>query len=173
MIRWTAVCCLAGAALLAGCHRHGAQSDASAPSIFARPHPKPGLWRTSASTNALPGLGMTGELCLDASNEDDAFSSSGRSLAKDCGPWKFQRVEAGFDLTIVCHLGRRTITTSGVATGDFISSYAADLTTRTDPPAPGLPAEMSSTIRAKWIGPCPPGQKPGQMSMKPGFVSQD
>ncbi|HEY5411932.1 MAG TPA: DUF3617 family protein [Caulobacteraceae bacterium] len=171
-MRWTVVCCLAGAALLAGCGKHqGAQapSGAAAPAptaMFGRPHPKPGLWRTDVTTNMGPGVSMTGELCLDASNEDAAFSSNGHGFSKDCEPIKYQAADGGVGFSTVCHIGKRTVTTSGTATGDFKNAYSVDLSTRMDPPPPGLPAQMSTTIRAKWEGPCPPGQKPGQVSMK-------
>ncbi len=173
-MRWIAVSCLAAGSLLSGCGKHdAAQSDgaapaapASGPSIFSRPHPKPGLWRTSVTTNAGPGVSMTGELCLDATNEEAAFSSSGHGFSKDCDPIRYQGAEGGFGFSTVCHIGRRTVTTSGTATGDFQSNYSVDLTTRMEPAPLGLPAQMSTAIRAKWEGPCPPGHKPGQVSMK-------
>lgn len=181
-MRRTAVCCLAGAALLAGCGRHdAAQADgaapeaapASGPSVFGRPHPRAGLWRTSMTTNVGPGINMTGELCLDASNEESAFSSSGHGFSKDCDPVQYQPVSGGFGFTTVCHTGKRTLTTSGTASGDFRTTYSVDLTTRMDPAPSGLPSQMTTTIRAKWEGPCPPGSKPGQMSMKLAGLGQD
>ncbi len=175
MMRRMIVCCLAGAALLAGCGKHEAQTaskapaaaPAAGPSLFGRPHPKAGLWRTTVTTNAGPGVTMAGELCLDASNQDAAFSSNGKGLSKDCDQVKYQGAPGrGIGFSTVCHIGKRTVTTSGLATGDFKSAYSVDLTTRMDPPPPGLPAQMSTAIRAKWVGPCPAGTKPGQVSMK-------
>ena len=176
MMRRIAVCCLVGATLVAGCGKHEtAQTSAAAPAaapaaglpLLARPHPKAGLWRTTVTTNAGPGVSMTGELCLDASNEDAAFSSTGRGVSKDCEPFKYQGAPGGgFGFSTVCHVGKRTVTTSGVATGDFKNAYSVDLATRMEPAPPGLPAQMSTAIRAKWVGPCPAGTKPGQVSMK-------
>lgn len=173
MMRWIAVSSIAAAAVLSGCAKHdGAGSaveaiaPAGGPSIFSRPHPKAGLWRTSLTTNIGPGVNMTGELCLDASNEEAAFSSNGHGFSKDCDPVKYQAADGGFGFSTVCHVGKRTVITRGVATGDFQSNYAVDLTTRTDPRPPGMPAQMSTAIHAKWEGPCPPGSKPGQVSMK-------
>ncbi len=174
MMRRIVACCLA-AATLTGCGKHdGAQTTAAgaaaapaaAPSMFSRPHPKAGLWRSSVTTNAGPGVTMTGEMCLDASNEDAAFSSDGKAVSKDCDPVKYQAASGGVSFTTVCHMGKRTVTSSGVATGDFKNDYAVNLTTRMDPAPEGLPAQMTTSIRAKWIGPCPAGTKPGQVSMK-------
>ncbi len=180
-MRRIAVCCLAGVALLAGCGKHEAAQAPPAPAagaglgpaaLLGRPHPKPGLWRTTMTTNMGPGLSMTGEICLDASNEDAAFSSNGRGFNKDCAPIQYQGAPGGFGFTTVCHIGKRTITTSGTASGDFRDAYSVDLTTQMDPPPPGLPAQMSTAIRAKWEGPCQPGQKPGQVSMKLSGIGQ-
>ena len=174
MMRRIVACCLAATAL-AGCGKHDAAqttsaapaaAPAAAPSLFNRPHPKPGLWRSTVTTNAGPGVTMTGELCMDASNEDAAFSSDGKAVSKECDPVKYQPAAGGLSFTTVCHMGKRTVTSTGVASGDFKNSYSVDLTTRVDPAPEGMPAQMTTAIRAKWVGLCPPGTKPGQSSMK-------
>jgi hypothetical protein len=181
-MRWIAVCALAGSAMLIGCSKHDAASGsapAAAPAqtpgaaaLLGRPHPKAGLWRTTVNTNAGPGVSMTGELCLDASNEDAAFSSNGKGFNKDCEPVKYDTASGHFGFSTVCHMGNRTVTTSGVASGDFKTSYSVDLTTRMDPAPPGLPDQLHTTIQAKWEGPCPAGVKPGQVSMKLAGLGQ-
>ena len=70
---------------------------------------------------------------------------------------KYQATGGGLGFTTVCHIGRRTVTSSGVATGDFKNSYSVDVTTRMDPPPPGLPRSPSATQI-----PSPPG--PGSKS---------
>ena len=167
---------LAAPALLSGCAKHDAATSGSQDgaavsgpgpaALLERPHPKPGLWRTTVTTNAGPGVSMTGELCLDASNEDMAFSSNGRGFSKDCDPVKYQAADGGFGFTTVCHIGRRTVTTAGTATGDFRNDYSVNVATQMDPAPLGFPAKMSTVIHAKWEGPCPAGTKPGQVSMK-------
>ena len=171
-MRPIAICCLAGMALIAGCAKHetsqaGGQTPATAslPSVLGRPHPKPGLWRTTISTNAGPGVSMTGEICLDASNEDLALNG-GRSKPKDCDPVHYEPAVDGYGFNIVCHIGKRTVTTDGRASGDFKTAYAVTLSTRMEPAPAGLPSQVHSTIKANWEGPCPRGAKPGAMSMK-------
>jgi len=61
-------------------------------------------------------------------------------------------------------MGSRTINSRGVATGDFSSAYAVDVTTTMDPPLPGNLTSTRSRIESHWIGPCKPGQAPGQMT---------
>ncbi len=173
-MRRIAICLLAASALVAGCTKHPeAQGpSASAPSapgpmaLMGRPHPKLGLWRTTISTSVGPGFSLAGELCLDASNEDRAFSGNGRGFGKDCEPMTYKAAAGGYGFTAVCRIGRRTVTTTGLASGDFKSDYSVDLTTSMDPAPSGMPAQLHSQIRAKWEGPCPPGSKPGQVSMR-------
>ena len=174
-MRWIIIGLIAGSALVAGCSKQGgttssapaaapAAAPASAPgpaAFLGRPHPKAGLWRTTINTNIGPGVSMTGQLCLDASNEDAAFSTTGRGVGKECDPVKYQSAAGGFGFTTVCHLGRRTVTTTGVASGDFNTNYSMDITTHSEPSAPGAPNQIHTSIQAKWEGPCPAGTKPG------------
>jgi hypothetical protein len=181
-MRVAAACLLAASALISGCGRHDSAqvsaggaaqpTEAATPVLTSRPHPKAGLWRTSMSTNAGPGITMTGELCVDSSTEDSAFSANGRSISKDCEPTQFAPSDGGFAFTAVCHAKGRTITTKGLATGDFRTSYALDVSTQIDPSPAGLPPEMHTKMQATWLGPCKPGQKPGQASMRFGGFGQ-
>ncbi len=180
-MRAFAVACLIGGSLISGCDKHQA-GQGQAPSaagggvaspigLPARPHLKAGLWRTSMTTRAGPGVTMTGELCLDAGTEDSAFGARPRSV-KNCDPVRFDLGPGGYTFSSTCHFGGRTIVTKGVASGDFRTTYAMDMTTRMTPAPPGLPPEMHSRVEATWAGPCRPDQKPGQASMKFGGLGR-
>ncbi len=136
--------------------------------LFSKPHPKAGLWETTMSTSAGPGMRMSGEMCLDAQTEQAAFATAPQSsTSRDCSPPTFGPGPAGgmvFDAT--CRTKGRTVTTHGVATGDFSSAYTLDITTKMDPPPPGMDGGARIQIQAKWLGPCKPGQKPGHVSMR-------
>ena len=174
--RWLAWGPVLGLGLLAGCSRaehKPAQPAGAAPpphaaglGAFVRPRPKAGLWKTSLATDAGPGVRMSGELCLDEATEDQAFNAS-RSGKAHCGKTSFAPdPSGGVSFKTTCTVKGRTIVSQGVATGDFSSSYAIDATTRMDPPIPGAPAEVHTRIQATYAGPCRPGQKPGQASLK-------
>ena len=64
-------------------------------------------------------------------------------------------------------LDATTATTDAVITGDFDSSYRNDMQVRYNPPQRGM-SEMKMTQEARWLGPCKPGQKPGDIMM-PGM----
>jgi hypothetical protein len=85
---------------------------------------------------------------------------------------KYESAAGGIGFTTVCHIGSRTVTTSGVASGDFSTSYSVDLTTRMDPSPPGLPGQLHTTVQAKWEGPCPAGTKPGLVSTRLAGLGQ-
>ena len=178
-MRIAAACVLSGLALTAACSKPSApgqptagQTGAAAPrpaapALFSQPHPKAGLWQTTMSTSAGPGMRMSGEMCLDASTEQAAFSSGAPSASKDCSAPTYGPAPGGgmmFDTT--CRSRGTTITTHGVASGDFSSAYPLDLPSHMDPAPPGMGGDARTRIEARWVGPCKPGQKPGHASMK-------
>ena len=67
----------------------------------------------------------------------------------------------------VCKMSDTTVSTRSVITGRFDSAYKADIKSTYEPPMHGM-RESSSVVEAKWLGPCKPGQKPGDISM-PGM----
>jgi hypothetical protein len=67
----------------------------------------------------------------------------------------------------VCRHQGTTATTDAVITGDFDKAYRNDMVTRFSPPQNGI-KEMKMVQEARWLGPCKPGQKPGDVIM-PGM----
>jgi hypothetical protein len=64
----------------------------------------------------------------------------------------------------VCKFEGTTATTDAVFVGAFDSAYKGDMKTRYNPPMHGV-SESKMAMEAKWLGPCKPGQKPGDMIM--------
>jgi Protein of unknown function (DUF3617) len=73
----------------------------------------------------------------------------------------------------VCSMGGGTSTSHAVITGDFSSAYTMQITSTHHGGAsvPGMASggEMGMTIQAKWLGPCPAGERPGDMIMGNGM----
>jgi hypothetical protein len=67
----------------------------------------------------------------------------------------------------VCKMSDTTVSTRSVITGRFDSAYKADIKSTYEPPMHGM-SESSSSMEARWLGPCKPGQKHGDISM-PGM----
>lgn len=64
----------------------------------------------------------------------------------------------------VCKVEGSTATTDGVFEGSFDTNYKGTMKTRFNPPLQGM-AESNMTQQARWLGPCKPGQKPGDVIM--------
>ena len=177
-MRVTVSCLAVGLAVLAACSKTPAggssgpasatpQAAAPAPALFAPPHPKAGLWRMAMNNDAGPGIHFTGEICIDASTEDSAFQAGPKARPKSCEKTSIGPAPGGgvaFDTT--CKTDGRTITSHGIASGDFSSAYNMDVTTTMTPAPSGMPPEMHMHMQATWLGPCKPDQTPGRMSMK-------
>lgn len=181
-----AVICLASALALAACSKKPASQASSAPAgeaasqaaataaapapapgggIFA-PHRRAGLWQVAIDASGGPGVQMHAEMCVDNSTDKDFAWHGPHSSSQNCSKTEMHPRMGGFSFDSVCRSGARTITSHGTVSGDFNSAYNVDVTTKMDPPGPGgMGGEMRSQIKAKWLGPCPAGMKPGSVKM--------
>lgn len=64
----------------------------------------------------------------------------------------------------VCKIEGSTATTDGVFEGIIRHELHGDVKTRFNPPLQGM-TESNMTQQARWLGPCKPGQKPGDVIM--------
>jgi hypothetical protein len=62
----------------------------------------------------------------------------------------------------VCRHDGTTIATRATVTGNLDSSYRMEARSTYDPPLRGT-KESTTVVVAKWLGPCKPDQKPGDM----------
>jgi hypothetical protein len=175
MRRTTTLTLVSALALLAACSKPATSTsapggEAAAPkpanpvAVFTRPHPKAGLWQMTMSTDAGPGVKMSGEICLDEKTENAAFEAGPKAKSSNCQEPRFSaNPGGGMVFETVCKVGERSITSKGVATGDFSSSYAVDVTAIMDPPLPGNMGTTHTRMESHYIGPCKEGQTPGRM----------
>ncbi len=169
-----AVVCLTAAAL-AACSKGGGERSAAPDSAphpprlgpGGRPHLKPGFWRIQMESETAFGATMTGQLCVDPRTESSGFKLAPGMKSALCSEPKFGLAPSGvtFDVTCRTHKGR-TVATRGTASGDFGKAYRLEATSTFDPPLPASIGTVRSTVEASWLGPCPEGSRPGQMSMK-------
>lgn len=133
------------------------------------PKRKSGLWEIKTSIASMPGRTMAMQQCIDQGT-DDAMRGMGERMGKQaCTKNEFKRDGSRFLIESVCKLGASTATTRGVFTGDFGTGYKAELKSTYDPPMMGR-KEESTTIEARWVGPCKAGMKPGDMVTPDGKV---
>jgi hypothetical protein len=140
---------------------------ADAPTI-AFPKRKSGLWEINISRASMHRPPQAMQMCVDQ-NTDDIAQQFGESVASQaCTKQKIRREGNRIVADTVCKLGDTTATSRTVFTGRFDRAYHGEIRTKYDPPLMGR-SENLTQIDAKWIGPCLPDQKPGDILLPNGM----
>lgn len=129
------------------------------------PRRKSGLWQSTMQSSHMPTLQI--EECVDRATDDFMTLASMGEDAKDCSEHSVKREGASVVLEAVCKLEGTTVSARGVVIGSFDSAYRAQIKASYRPPIQGI-QETTMTVEARWIGPCKPGQKPGDVDI-PGL----
>ena len=129
------------------------------------PKRKPGLWEIKMTSDASHGGGpMVSQHCIDAKT-DDLLQQRTQGMGKQACSKNSVRSEGGrLVAEAVCKIGNSTATTRAVFSGNFGSDYRGEIHTTYQPPTMGM-KESHQKIEARWLGPCKPGQKPGDVIM--------
>jgi len=139
---------------------------AAADAPMELPRRKSGLWEFATSVQGTPAAAPI-RACID-----ERFDDLGRQLtegAVSCSKQEVHRQGDGILAESVCRIGESTVTTRTVFLGSFDAAYRADIRSTYAPPLLGR-AEGQATIDAKWLGPCPPGQRAGDMTLPNGMT---
>jgi hypothetical protein len=154
----TALCLLAGAALLAACSKPGGnQAAASGPDVVITqadlPKMKPGLWATTVSDDGKPAT--TSQHCETGEQVGMA------DMSKECSKFVFKRTFlGGIVIDAVCGAGGYSSTMHMTVRGDYNSAITGDaqitMTLPNHPPTP-----IATHSEARYVGPCPAGGTDG------------
>ena len=128
------------------------------------PKRKSGLWEIATSQTGGPP-GPVAQMCIDEKLDDMAKQLSAGAVT--CTRQELRRDGDRYISDSVCKIGDSTATTHAVISGDFESTYQADIQARYSPPLMGM-TEGRSVMNAKWLGPCRAGQRPGDIVMPGG-----
>jgi len=185
-----AVVCLAllSAFALSGCGRKDAEDPAapageaqaptaaqapSGPGRPAIPRRKPGLWEMSMSIEGEDMAPIVTKVCLDEATEGRMAIWGGQVTNDMCSKNEVSPLPGGgVRFASTCDMGSGGRTTSvGTATGDLTSNYVVRVqSTTSGAAAPQMNRSSKMTIASRRVGPCPAGQKGGDMTM-PGGVT--
>lgn len=147
-----------------------AASIASTAGAADLPKRKSGLWEIRTQMSGMPA-GMPGQgpiqMCIDQNSDNMTQDSSAPGEKPDCPVMQVKPGVGKMTIHSVCHHNGTTATTDAEITGDFNRSYRSDMVTRFSPPQDGM-KEMKMVQEARWLGPCQPGQKAGDIIM-PGM----
>jgi uncharacterized protein DUF3617 len=136
------------------------------------PTRKPGLWElkvVSVSLAPAKPPPLIAEHCIDAET-DRLMNITGDSMRPDtCSKPEVRKVGSTVVVDSVCEpVPGHTMSMHAIIAGEFDSAYTVKFTSKQEGPGgkpiPGIPAN-EATIEAKWLGPCKPGQRPGDMIM--------
>lgn len=127
------------------------------------PARKPGLWEIDTEMSMMGGQKITARRCIGPNGDGDLLDRSAKERKK-CSEAKVTRQGTQVITDMVCKVDSSTATIHGVLSGDFQKQYAGRVDTTYAPPLRGM-SSTSLTLDARWIGPCAPGQKPGDTEM--------
>jgi hypothetical protein len=128
---------------------------------------KSGLWEVTRSGSQQPERKSLTTMCLDESVQAQ-MREFGMGAAKELCSQSDRSFEGNkMTMTATCKLGQTTMKTSSVMTFFGNASYHMDGTATYDPPM-GTMKDMKTTVDAKWVGACRPGQQPGDITLETG-----
>jgi hypothetical protein len=124
------------------------------------PKRKPGLWEIKAHMEGIPDMGATLE-CVDQ-NTDNLTQQGANEEDSDCKTLDVKRSGDKVTIHSECKLNEATtISIDYLLQGSFDSAYKGIIKTQTK--SSNGTSETSMTLDARWLGPCKPGQKPGDV----------
>lgn len=126
------------------------------------PKRKPGLWEVNARMAGMPSPGPV-QQCIDQTS-DDLMQQRANAQKQNCSVIEVRPQGNKVSVHSVCKVNNSTATTDAVFVGAFDSAYKGDMLTRFSPPLNGM-SESRVAVDARWLGPCSPGQKPGDVLM--------
>lgn len=126
------------------------------------PKRKPGLWEISTRMEGMPAMGAM-QQCIDQTT-DDLMQQQAKKEQQNCSVIDVKQLGNKVTIHSVCKAQGSTATTDAVFIGSFDSAYKGDMHTRFSPPMHGT-SESKMSLDARWVGPCKPGQKPGDVIM--------
>ncbi len=127
------------------------------------PRRRAGLWEVRSVGAQASGL-PPARICV-GDGTDSASNHLDRSVGErgSCTLGPFRRAGQAWLAESTCREGRTVVASRSIASGDFESSYRIDTLVSYDPPLGGTRREDKDALEAAWLGPCMPGQKPGDM----------
>jgi hypothetical protein len=130
------------------------------------PKRKSGLWEISTSQTGGPA-GPIAQMCIDEKTDD--LTRQLAAGAASCSKQDIRHEGDRYVAESICRIGDATATTRTVISGNFASTYQADIEAKYSPPLMGM-SEGRSMVNARWLGPCRAGQRAGDITLPNGTV---
>ncbi len=134
------------------------------------PTRRAGLWEVTITHDGRKTPPQTMQQCTDA-EADKLMNAFGGAISADmCSKQDIKKVGATLVINATCQIGPMKSTSQSIVTGDFTSNYTVKVTSKLEgvPAAAQEAAGGTTTIQARWVGACKPGQRPGDIMMPNG-----
>lgn len=134
------------------------------------PKRKSGLWETTVSMSQ-GGFSQTLKQCVDEATDTEMMNmgaETSKSMGASCSKSEVTRTATGFENEVECDMDGSKLRSKGSFTGDFSSAFSGTVTTTVTPPLFGAPS-TTTTIQAKYVGPCPADMQPGDLILPNGM----
>jgi hypothetical protein len=131
------------------------------------PNLKPGLWEMDRASDRPGGQPNRATMCLDASVQKDMFDMGAGAMKGMCSKHDFKLSGNRGTGDFVCNMGGSTMHAKSTMTLDGNSAYRTEIDTTYNPPFMGR-ERTKTVITARNVGPCKPGQRPGDLVMPNG-----
>jgi len=127
------------------------------------PARKPGLWETKMMLEDSKMAPPVMQHCIDAATDKLLQEKFGVGQ-EACSKHDVSRSGSTIVVDSTCKFGNMASTTHAVFEGDFDSAYTVKISTTLEGSV-----KKNMTMQAKWLGPCKPDQKPGDVEMPGGM----
>ena len=132
------------------------------------PKRKEGLWELK--TVGLQATGMPATKFCVGEKTDHAGHALDRveAVKGSCKFGAFKPAGEAWRAESTCKEGKRVVTSTSIASGDFQAFYRIDTSVIYEPALAGIKKEDKDALEGRYLGPCLTGQKPGD-SVVPGM----
>lgn len=137
---------------------------------FDMPARKPGLWQLTMKHQGTgsPSEPQISQQCIDAAT-DKEMNAYGSNMSREmCSKQDIQKVGERIIADWTCQIGAMSIATHAEYSGSFDSAYTINTTSIITGTPTSANGKSSMITEVKWIGPCGPDQKPGDMIISVG-----
>jgi hypothetical protein len=131
------------------------------------PKLKPGLWEMERSSDRQSTQPNRMTMCLDDSVQREMFEMGAGAMKGLCSKHEFKLSGNRGTGDFVCDMGGSTMRSKSTMVIQGNSAYRTDIDTTFDPPFMGQ-SRSKTVVTARNLGPCKPGQRPGDMIMPNG-----
>jgi hypothetical protein len=131
------------------------------------PTMKAGLWESRLVREGAPTKAAATQICMNAAVQKEMLDMTMGNMKSMCTKNDIRRDGNRMYGTAECKFGESAMKSNSVTTFAGDSAYRTEVKATFDPPFMGK-ATSNTVIEGKWMGACPAGMQPGDVTMPDG-----